>query len=322
MDFIKETLRIDPEQEVNRICKMMKESARKFRKQGVILGISGGIDSSVCAALGVKAFGKERVFSIQMPETESEDATDDFAQKLVSKYDLRTTRINLTESLKALGCYSQKNDAIKSVIPEFEDHWKYKIVLPSLLETEQYRVFSIVVEKPNGELITKRLNSEAYLQIVAASNYKQRVRKMHEYFHGDRLNYLVIGTPNLLEYDQGFFVKGGDGSADIKLIAHLYKTQVYQIAEYLEVPSEIINRQPTTDTYSLTQSQEEFYFSLPYDQMDYCLYAKNNSIPSSVVADKLNLTTEQVNRVLKDIDQKRSTTNYLHARPILVEDNK
>ena len=124
----------------------------------------------------------------------------------------------------------------------------------------------------------------AYLQIVAATNFKQRVRKMMEYYHADRLNYAVAGTPNRLEYDQGFFVKLGDGAADVKPIAHLYKTQVYALAEYLGVPEEIRRRPPTTDTFSLPQTQEEFYFALPYAKMDLCLYGHNHGVPAAEVA--------------------------------------
>ena len=147
-----------------------------------------------------------------------------------------------------------------------------------------------------------------------------RSRKMLEYYHADRLNYAVAGTPNRLEYDQGFFVKLGDGAADIKPIAHLYKTQVYQLAEYLGVPEQIRNRPPTTDTYSMPQSQEEFYFSLPYNKMDLCLYGKNNGVAIEEIATVIDLTVEQVNRVFHDIDQKRRSTRYLHSQPQLIED--
>ena len=161
---------------------------------------------------------------------------------------------------------------------------------------------------------------KAYLEVVAATNFKQRTRKMLEYYHADRLNYAVAGTPNRLEYDQGFFVKLGDGAADVKPIAHLYKTQVYQLAEYLEVPPEIRKRPPTTDTYSMPQGQDEFYFSLPYDRMDLCLYGKNNGISTATVAGCLGLTAEQVQSVYDDIDTKRSTTRYLHLPPLLIDD--
>jgi NAD+ synthase len=162
----------------------------------------------------------------------------------------------------------------------------------------------------------------AYLNILAATNFKQRIRKMMEYYHADRLNYAVTGTPNRLEYDQGFFVKLGDGSADIKPIAHLYKTQVYQLAEYLGIPKEIRSRPPTTDTYSLAQGQDEFYFSLPYDKMDLCLYGKNNGFSPADIASSVGLPTDQVQRVFQDIDAKRLATRYLHMPPILIESVK
>jgi NAD+ synthase len=192
------------------------------------------------------------------------------------------------------------------------------LVLPSILESDRLNVTRLTVQDPSGTASTVRLPSAAYLQIVAATNYKQRVRKMTEYYHADRLNYAVSGTPNRLEYDQGFFVKQGDGAADFKPIAHLFKTQVYQLAEYLGVPEEIRRRPPTTDTFSMPQTQEEFYFALPYDRMDLCLYALNNSVSAEEVAPVVNLTTDQVNRVFKDIEAKRRATRYLHERPLLV----
>jgi NAD+ synthase len=164
------------------------------------------------------------------------------------------------------------------------------------------------------------LDLPAYLGIVAATNFKQRTRKMLEYYHADRLNCAVAGTPNRLEYDQGFFVKLGDGAADVKPIAHLYKTQVYQMAEFLQLPESIRNRPPTTDTYSLPQSQEEFYFSLPYDKMDLVLYGKNHGYPPSAIGAGMGLTTAQVERVFRDIDGKRRVAHYLHAAPVILED--
>jgi NAD+ synthase len=178
----------------------------------------------------------------------------------------------------------------------------------------------MVVENPQGERMEKRLPVAAYLQIVAATNFKQRIRKTLEFFHADRLNYAVVGTPNRLEYDQGFFVKNGDGAADIKPIAHLYKSQVYMMAREIGVPAAVSERPPTTDTYSLSQGQDEFYFALPYDKMDLCLYGKNHGVPPAEVAAAVALSADQVERVYRDIDQKRRTTRYLHLRPLLVDE--
>jgi NAD+ synthase len=191
--------------------------------------------------------------------------------------------------------------------------------MPSILDGDRLNISELTIQTPQGEQKTSRLPPAGYLQLVAATNFKQRFRKLMEYYHADRLHYAVAGTPNRLEYDQGFFVKQGDGAADLKPIAHLYKSQVFALAEYLGVPDEIRRRTPTTDTFSLPQTQEEFYFALPYDKMDLCLYARNHNIPAVAAAGALGLRPEQVERVYKDIDQKRRTTKYLHSKPLLVE---
>jgi NAD+ synthase len=210
-------------------------------------------------------------------------------------------------------------EAIRTVYPEYGDGWKSKITLPSIIESDRLNVSQLTVQSPDGEQKTSRLPLAAYLQLVAATNFKQRVRKTMEYYHADRLNYAVAGTPNRLEYDQGFFVKQGDGAADVKPIAHLYKTQVYALAAHLGVPEEIRKRPPTTDTYSMPQTQEEFYFSLPYDRMDLCLYAVNHRVSAEEVAPVVGLSTAQVERVYRDIEAKRRASRYLHMRPMLIE---
>jgi NAD+ synthase len=318
--FKKYIQKLDCEKESELIAIKMKQTLSEvFKRRGYVIGISGGIDSSVTAALCVKAVGKERVFALQMPERHSSDETLNLSAVLADCYGLSREHIDITTILESVGFYDRYDRVVQSVIPGYSKGWKSKIVLPNVLESGAFALFSIVAQSPSGEVFKQRLPLKAYLELVAATNFKQRIRKMFEYFHADRLNYATTGTPNRLEYDQGFFVKLGDGAADIKPIAHLYKTQVYQMAEYLGVPDEIRRRLPTTDTYSLEQGQDEFYFSLPYDKMDLCLYAKNNSIDPEDVAEALGLTKEIIQRVFKDIDQKRSTTAYLHLSPVLVE---
>jgi NAD+ synthase len=221
--------------------------------------------------------------------------------------------------LEAAGCYARQMEAIRTVFPDFSPGDRFKIIIPSILDAERLNISELMVQTKSGEQKTSRMPAAAYLQIVAATNFKQRFRKLMEYYHADRLNYAVAGTPNRLEYDQGFFVKQGDGAADIKPIAHLYKSQVYMLAEYLGVPADIRRRPPTTDTFSLPQTQEEFYFALPYDKMDLCLYAHNHGVSAAEAAPAIGVTPAQAERVFKDIDQKRRTTRYLHARPLLVE---
>jgi len=316
MAFSRDSLKIDAEKEIERITKWIRETlSQQLKRRGAVVGLSGGIDSSVVSSLCVRALGKERVLGLHMHEKESSDDTRKLSKLIADHLKIQTVDENITPLLDGAGCYRRRDEAIRSVIPEFESSWKSKIVLPSVVDNDMFRLFSVVVHTPSGKEISARLSQEANLTIVAATNFKQRVRKMLEYYHADRLNYAVSGTPNLLEYDQGFFVKQGDGAADFKPIAHLYKTQVYQLAEALGVPAEIRKRLPTTDTYSLPQSQEEFYFSLPYDEMDMCLYAKNKGISEAEVAKVLGRTPEQIGRVFRDIESKRHVARYLHMAP-------
>jgi NAD+ synthase len=317
--FCKDTLRIDPAREVEKIMRSMRDQLGHMRRRGAVVGLSGGIDSSVTCALAVKAFGKERVLGLFMPERDSSDDALVLGKMLAATFGVETRTEPLAAGLSALGCYERQVEAIRTVEPAFGTGWKFKLVLPSILESDRLNVTRLVVESPEGKTTTHRLSARAYSQIVAATNYKQRLRKVTEYYHADCLGYAVLGTPNRLEYDQGFFVKLGDGAADMKPIAHLYKTQVYQIAEFLGVPAEIRMRSPTTDTFSLSQTQEEFYFSLPYQKMDLCLYALNHEVPIQQVAAATELTCEQVQRVFRDITAKRRTTAYLHLAPQLIE---
>jgi len=318
--FSKDALRIDPEEKADKICSQLRSLlSKQFKRRGYVVGLSGGIDSSVTAALSAKSIGPNRVLALLMPERHSSEDTLSLSLAVADHFKIPRIHEDITKILEAVGFYRRYNDAVREIIPEYGDDWKSKIVIPNVLKRSGFNLFSIVAQSPDGNTISERLSLKAYLAIVAATNFKQRIRKMLEYYHADRMNFAVLGTPNRLEYDQGFFVKLGDGAADVKPIAHLYKSQVYDLAAYLDIPEKIRCRPPTTDTYSLSQGQDEFYFSLPYDKMDLCLYGKNNGIPVETVADTLELTSEQVQRVYDDIETKRSTTRYLHLSPLLVE---
>lgn len=291
-----------------------------LRKKGAVVAVSGGIDSSVCAALAVHALGASRVLALILPEADSSPGSLARGEMLCRRLGVRFEATDITPILATFGCYRWRDEAIRSVFPEFGPEWKSKIVLSgSPLSGDRMNFFKVVVRSPAGDLKEKRLPLEAYLQVVAATNFKQRTRKTLEYFHADRLNYAVVGTPNRLEYDQGFFVKNGDGAADLKPIAHLYKTQVYALADALGLPEEIRTARPTTDTYNLEQGQDEFFFALPYDKLDMVLYGLNHGIPAARVAEETGLTEDQVERVFQDIRTKRRTTHPLHMKPVLME---
>ena len=320
-EFTSAALDLDLASESERIAEAIRRQVgQQLHRRGAVVGISGGIDSSVVAALCVRALGAERVFGIFMPEHDSSPESLRLGQLLARHLGISTAIEDIAAMLEGAGCYRRRDEAIRSVFPEYGPGYRSKIVLSDLFDGNRYRLFSIVISDPDGQIHKKRMPLAAYQTVVAATNFKQRVRKMMEYYHADRLRYAVAGTPNRLEYDQGFFVKNGDGSADFKPIAHLYKTQVYRMAEYLGVPEEICTRPPTTDTYSLAQSQEEFFFSLPYDKMDICLYGKDHDVPAEAIGAAVGLTAEQVGRVYEDIDAKRQAAVYLHNRPLTVDD--
>jgi NAD+ synthase len=318
--FSKDVLEIDAPRVADAILEAIRtQLSSNLRRRGIVVGLSGGIDSSVVTTLSARAIGPEKVLALLMPERDSASESAELGRLLTTKLGVPTLVENLSEVLAAAGCYERQAEAIRTVFPEYGDGYRCKVTLPSILDADRLNVSELTIESPSGERKTSRLPVSAYLQLVASTNFKQRFRKLMEYYHADRLNYAVAGTPNRLEYDQGFFVKQGDGAADLKPIAHLYKSQVYALAEYLGVPEEIRKRPPTTDTFSMPQTQEEFYFALPYAKMDLCLYGHNHQVPPSEVAPAVGLTPEQVERVYRDIDQKRRTTRYLHARPLLVE---
>jgi NAD+ synthase len=315
-----DVLSIDPAQATERACAAIRDQvARQLRRRGAVLGLSGGIDSSVSAALCARALGPDRVFGVFMPEEDSDPESLRLGRVLAAALGVETALEDIAPILRAAGCYERRDAFIRQVFPEYGPGYKCKLVLPGVLSGAGYNLTSLVIESPDGVRQKRRLPPDVYLGVVAATNMKQRTRKQIEYYHADRLNYAVAGTPNRLEYDQGFFVKNGDGAADFKPIAHLYKTQVYQLAEFLGVPEEVRRRSPTTDTFSLPQGQDEFYFSLPYDKMDLCLYALNHGVPADEAAPAVGLTAEQVELVYRDIRSKRRATEYLHRPPVLLE---
>jgi NAD+ synthase len=310
-------LDLDCEAEADRIAERMVEIVGStLRKRGVVIAISGGVDSSVCAALAVRAFGAAKVYGLMLPERDSSPNSLARGKLITDQFNITHSVEEIAPALEAMGCYRWRDDAMRAVFPDYAANWKSKIAIAGGKDGG-FNYFKLVVQSPDGQLHEKRMPPREYLQVVAATSFKQRVRKMAEYFHADRLNYAVIGTPNRLEYDQGFFVKNGDGAADLKPIAHLYKTQVYALARHLKIPDVICNAAPTTDTYSLQQGQDEFYFALTYDKMDIALWAHNHTVPAAELARYLQIPETQATFIYGDIEAKRAATRYLHAGPIL-----
>lgn len=314
------TLALDAAAETERIAASMRDQVlKRFRRRGVVLGLSGGIDSSVTAALAARAVGADHVLGVLMPERDSDPDSLRLGRLVAEALGIATVVEDIAPMLEAAGCYARRDAFIRRLVPDFGSGWGCKVVLPNALENKGFNITSLVVQPPGGEAQRMRMPLDVYLGIIAATNMKQRTRKQIEYYHADRLNYAVAGTPNRLEYDQGFFVKNGDGAADVKPIAHLYKTQVYQLAAALGIPEEVRVRPPTTDTWSMPQTQEEFYFALPYQRMDLCLFALNNGYSAADAAEACGLQPDVIESVWRDIAAKRRATAYLHAPPQLVD---
>ena len=315
VSFHPSILTIDVEAETNRIVEHLRDSViRRLSRQGAVVGVSGGIDSSVALALSVRAFGPDRVVALILQEKESSPENPVLARELCRGWGTTPVAEDITAALEGFGCYRRRDEAIREVIPEHDSTYRSRITLPAdLLDSDALGLFSVTVISPEGDEQTKRLPLRPYLRIVAATNFKQRTRMAMLYNHAESRNYAVIGTANKNERDQGFFVKYGDGGADVDAIAHLYKTQVYQLATYLGVPDSIQRRTPTTDTYSAPTTEEEFFFRLPFETMDLLWYAEEHQVPIECAAEAMRLTTQQVARAYREFAHRRRSTDYLRS---------
>lgn len=309
----------DVEQTSTEIAEKLKYNVRKvLRRNGAIVGISGGIDSSVALALAVKALGSNNVIGIMMPEHDSSSDSKALAQELADKFGVRTIEENISEALEGFKCYERRDEAVKSVIPHFDPAKdKFKIeIKQSVNNMKLPPMFYVTVHFANGETESKMLTTKAFLQIVAASNFKQRSRMSMLYYHAETTHFAVIGTPNMHEVKQGFFVKYGDGGADVMPIAHLYKTQVYELAKHLGVPEKILERTPTTDTYPAEQTQEDFFFQLPFETLDLMWYAWENGYQRSEISKVMAYSEEEIAAIFTNFERKVKTTEYLRMPPI------
>ena len=302
----------------NIVNKMQEDVLHKLKRNGGVIGVSGGIDSSVCLALAVKAFGPEKIFTIMLPEKDSSPDSEELARNLTQIYGVEAIKEEITDTLSSFRCYERRDEAVSKVFPEYNPAiHKMKIgIKQGGLFSNLPPIFTLTIVDPDGTEKDKILPRNEYLQIVAASNFKQRTRMSMLYYHAEKLHYAVIGTPNKHEQEQGFFVKYGDGGADVMPIGNLYKTQVYQLAEYLGVPKDIIGRTPTTDTYSAEQTQEEFFYQLPFDLMDRYWYGFENGYPAGEVAEVMGETVERVEALFRNFERRRKTTEYLRMPPV------
>ncbi|MDD5305001.1 MAG: NAD(+) synthase [Elusimicrobia bacterium] len=323
MRFNQNIVEINPAVETDRIVGFLRRNVRgEMKRRGAVVGISGGIDSAVVLGLSVRAFGAANVTAVMMPDRDSDPISEKLARDLAARFGVEPLLEDITEALEGFRCYQRRDDAIRRVFPEYDaaKGYKAKIVLPQdLLEAGTFNVYSVTVVAPGGREETRPLGPRELLEIVAASNLKQRSRMSVLYFHAEARQFAVIGTSNKNEHAQGFFVKHGDGGVDIQAIAHLFKTQVYQLSRHLGVPESIQRRTPTTDTYSAPCDQQEFFFRLPFSTLDPIWFARENSIPVPEVALCMGLPEVQIQRVFDDIEGKQRTTEYLRLSPPILD---
>ncbi len=315
---VTEPMAFDPAAAAERLQEGIAHAVRDLGRRGAVVAVSGGVDSGVTAALCVGALGPRRVLCLRLPEHDLSEGSSDLGLELAEQLGADTAEDPISPALDALGYRRLEADAIRQVFPDYAPDWRHKLVR-SAPGGGGMIVFSLVVELPSGEQRRERMPSGAYRALLAATNMKQRVRKLLEYTWADRLHYAVAGTPNLLEYDQGFFVKGGDGLADFKPIAGLYKQQVYALARHLGLPDGIAGRAPTTETFSLPQTQEEFYFGHPYERMDLLAWGEAGGVPPAELAGRVGLTPEEVEAAYWEISRRRDATAYLHAPAVVLD---
>jgi len=315
MEFSRDVLDFDVEKVAGQLVDFIKEQTFSvFRRKGVVIGLSGGIDSAVAGALSVKAAGADRVYGVLLPETDSNPVSREYGRKAAERLGIRYEEIEITPMIDAFGVYDKRLSVVRKYFPDYDGE-KFRLSLPQdLLEKDRINVYHLEVEK-DGQIESRRLARDDYLKMMAANDIKQRVRMTQLYYEAERRHYIVCGTTNLPETIQGFFVKFGDGGVDIEPLTDLYKAQVYKLGEYLDVPKEILERTPSPDTYSLPVSDKDFYFCMPYETLDLILYAMLGGVEKESAAKVLGLEVEQIERAWKDIERKKKATEMLRKLP-------
>jgi NAD+ synthase len=318
--FSPDSIRIDPAAETARIVEKLRHVVRAtLRRAGGVVGISGGVDSAVVLALCVRAFGPGKVVPLILPERDSDPLSAKLGHELAARFGVVPIVEEITSALEGLRCYERRDEAVQRIFPEYDHRAGYRMKIglpPNALDKDTFNAFLVTIVGPDGRESVKPLPASEFLQIVAASNLKQRTRMEMLYYHAELRHYAVIGTTNKDEHDQGFFVKYGDGGADVMAVGHLYKSQIYQLAEFLDVPNAIRERPPTTDTYSAPCDQTEFFFRMPFRQLDLLWHAWELQQPPAAVASAMGLTEPQVALAFADFARKKRATEYLRCAPI------
>ncbi|KGK97741.1 NAD synthetase [Methanococcoides methylutens] len=306
----------DAEKNASQIRTFIEDRVKDFKKKGIVVGVSGGIDSAVILALAVQAVGKENVYGLILPEEESAASSKELGARLCESMDVSYEEVPITPILQALDTYGKKDQIIKRTCPEYDPNiHKTSLVLPSLLENDMLTIPSIRLVKDDEVVAKNRLKAKDYLELIGIQNVKQRSRMMIQYLYAEKNNYLVCGTTNKTEYLLGQFVKYGDGGVDIEPLSDCYKTQVYALANFLGIDKEIIERPPSADTWSSFTSDEDFFWRMPIHVMDQLLYSQEHDLPMEIIEKNTELSEEKINKVKRGIDKIKSASKYITSAP-------
>ena len=316
MTEISELIKIENiEITINEIIEFIKNEVFEiYQKKGVVIGLSGGIDSAITAALCTKSIGSEKILGLILPEKESDVNSKNLALQIAEKYNIDTETIDITNILESFGVYENKEKIVKEKFPNYNEKCKYRVVVPSKSENNIGMPFLEILDDEN--IVHKlKISSFDFLNLTAATSIKHRVRMTMLYNYAEKNNFTVVGTTNKTEYLQGYFVKYGDGGSDIEPLVHLYKTQIYQIANFLKLPEEIINQDASPDVWSFKTSDEEFFYAVPYNIVDLILYGREKNLSINEIAKFLNLESEKIEKLIQFQNQKQNKSQTMREKP-------
>ena len=322
MTEISELIKIkNIENKINEITNFIKNEVFEiYQKKGVAVGLSGGIDSAITAALCTKSIGSEKILGLILPEKESDVNSKNLALQIAEKYNIETKSIDITNILESFGVYENKERIVKEKFPNYNEKCKYRVVVPPKLENNIGMPFLEILDNENT-LHKLKISSFDFLNLTAATSIKHRVRMTMLYNYAEKNNFAVVGTTNKTEYLQGYFVKYGDGGSDIEPLVHLYKTQIYEIANFLKLPEKIINQDASPDVWSFKTSDEEFFYAVPYNIVDLILYARERNLSINDISKFSNLSSEKIEKLIQFQNQKQSKSQTMRENPHSIDEN-
>jgi NAD+ synthase len=295
-----------------------RKTLKALHRDGFVVGLSGGIDSTVTAHLAVEAMGPKKVLGVIMPERESSPESKSLAMDLVRKLGIEHQEVDLTSQLQALGAYEKRDRVVRRYLESYTPgrHRVGIALRQDLTGSRMPPLHYLTVQDENGVmLLEERIRLRDYTELVAATNFKQRSRAMQLYYFADHYNYAVLGTTNRDELLLGFFVKLGDGAADVEGIEGIYKSELYVLAKAMGVDQRVIDRTPTTDTLPGQRSQRGYFYGLDFNTLDTALQVMEAILTVKQAVERTGLEEGQVKQLVDNLRRRNETTTILRAPP-------